>query len=119
MKFGNKFWQQAMCTPASKGFNRSPEAIYDLVMPPNTEGKITLENSCGTSLVPFAIKWDEPDTCPKEANAIGVRECEIADKQNHVSITNIRKENTYLVGVEGHQGAAGNFRLTIECSVYR
>ena len=37
----------------------------------------------------------------------------------YMTITTVEKPETYLIGVDGKQGAHGNFRLAIECSTYR
>jgi len=114
------FFQQAKCTPARTHFYRnSPEAMYQLKMAPNTMAEIRLDTNC-TDLDPFAFSWDRRSP-PTSKHASGIRECEMNtyDGDGTFKITTVDRPQTYILGVVGKDGMAGNFRLTIKCRSYR
>ena len=118
--FGDTFYQQAMCTPQRNDYERSPEAIYKLRLDGNVKAVIRLDSNC-EDLDHFAIAW-EGARCPTEKHAQSVHECEMSDYPEggkQLVVTTVDKPQTYLVGVDGKYGAAANFRLTIECYLYR
>ena len=117
---GDEFYQGAKCDPARTHFFRdSPEALYRLHVAPDTKAEIRLDTNCA-ELDPFAISWDRK-TCPTKKHASMIRECEMDTHEGDgkLILTTVTKAQTYLIGVDGKEGAAGNFRLSIQCSAYR
>jgi len=117
---GDEFYQSAKCTPSRTYFFRnSPEAIYQLRVDADTKAEIQLDSNCA-DLDPFAISWTD-SKCPTKAHASMIRECEMDNDlaDGRLVLTTVSKPQTYLIGVDGKEGAAGNFRLTIKCSAYR
>ncbi len=117
---GDDFYQGAKCDPARTYFFRdSPEAIYQLTVAPDTKAEIRLDTNCA-ELDVFAASWDRK-SCPTKKHASMIRECEMDTKEGDgaIILTTVTKPQTYLVGVDGKEGASGNFRLTIQCSAYR
>jgi len=117
MFFGDDFFQHGQCTPQRNDYELSPEAIYQLRLQPNVKAVIRLDSNCA-DLDPFAVAWTG-SKCPNADSTI--RECEFDDKAGGgtITITTVENPQVYLVGVDGKYGAAANFRLTVECSLYR
>ena len=118
--FGDDFFQRAACTPQRNDYERSPEAIYKLRLDGNVKAVIRLDSNC-VELDQFAIAW-ENSKCPTDKHAEMIHECEFEDRPEGgkpLVITTVDKAQTYLVGVDGKHGAQGNFRLHIDCYLYR
>jgi hypothetical protein len=118
--FGDSFYQGAMCTPQRNDYERSPEAIYKLRLDPNVKAVIRLDSNCA-ELDHFSIGW-EGAKCPTEKHATAIHECEMETREEGgkpLIVTTVDKAQTFLVGVDGKYGAQGNFRLTVECFLYR
>jgi len=118
--FDDDFYQQGFCTPQRNDYEESPEAIYQLRVPPNTLVDMRLDSNCA-DLDLAAMSWNET-RCPtlKHAPAIQ-RECEM-DTQfggGTLRLTTVKNPQTYLIAVDGKDGANGNFRLTVNCRNYR
>lgn len=117
---GDGFYQKAACTPARTYFFRnSPEAMYQLQIAPNTLAEIRLDSNCA-DLDPFAYRW-ERSSPPTEQHARVSDSCEMDTDvgDGKIVVTTVNNEQTYLIGVDGKDGAEGNFRLTIVCRSYR
>lgn len=117
---GDSFYQKAACTPQRTNFYRnSPEAMYQLHVAPNTLVEIRLDSNCA-DLDPFAYRWERTSP-PTEKHARVSDECEMDVHQGDgkVVVTTVDNEQTYLIGVDGKNGEAGNFRMTILCRSYR
>ena len=78
-----------------------------------------LDSNC-EDLDLFAIGWDET-TCPDAKHSNRIAECEMTTKPGGGSLvlTTVNRPQVFLVGVDGKQGASGNFRLSLGCSLYR
>ena len=115
--FGDDFYQKGHCTPQRNDYEASPEAVYKLRLDGNVKAVIRLDSNCA-DLDPFAISWSE-NRCPTTSS--NIRECEFDDKSGGgtIVLTTVDNPQTYLVGVDGKYGAEANFRMTIECSLYR
>ena len=117
---GDQFYQNAACTPSKTHFyRRSPEAIYRLNLAPNTMAEIQLASNCA-DLDPFAYKWSRKSV-PTEKHGRVSDTCELDTSagDGRIVITTTKNEHQYLVGVDGKDGATGNFRLKIVCRSYR
>jgi hypothetical protein len=117
---GDDFYQKAACTPARTYFFRdSPEAMYQLQIAPNTLAEIRLDSNCA-DLDPFAYRWDR-SAPPSVQHARVSDSCEMDTDvgDGKITITTTKNEQSYLIGVDGKEGAEGNFRLTIVCRSYR
>ena len=118
--YGDDFFQRAYCTPRRNDYERSPEAIYKLRLGSNVKAVIRLDSNC-IDLDQFAIAWED-QKCPTKKHAESIRECEFDDNPEGgkpIVVTTVDREQTYLVGVDGKHGAQGNFRLSVECYLYR
>lgn len=118
--FGDDFYQQGWCTPQRNNYENSPEAVYQLRVPPNTQVDMRLDSNCA-DLDLVAMQW-ESSSCPKLKHTNSIqKECEMNTREDGGSLRLTTTENplTYLVAVDGKQGAYGNFRLTVNCKLYR
>ena len=117
--FGDRFYQSAFCTPARQHYDDSPEAIYRLEVPADIEAKVTLDSPCA-DLDLAAISWIG-DTLPTDAQTNRVRECEMDTHAGggSIKLTTVDKAQPYLVVVDGKDGEAAAFRLTVSCRTYR
>ena len=118
--FGDTFFQSARCTVQRNDYERSPEAIYKLYLDANVKAVIRLDSNC-VDLDHFAIGW-ENTKCPTEKHASTIRECEMEVRPEGgrpLVLTTVDKAQTFLVGVDGKYGAQGNFRLSVDCTLYR
>jgi hypothetical protein len=124
-KHGNKLWdddfyQQARCTPERNDYEDSPEVVWALEVPPNTQADIRLDSNCA-DLDVIAAYWVDTEHCPTSSHAHRINECEMETKRGSgkLRLTTVDKAQVYLVGVDGKHGETGNFRLTVECATYR
>ena len=118
--WGDDFYQKAFCTPQRHDYDDSPEAIYMLKVPGDVQADIRLESPCA-DLDLVAVGWNDATTCPTVAHTIRIVECEMGTKggSDSVRMTTVEKPQSYLIGVDGKNGATGNFRITVKCSTYR
>lgn len=118
--FDDDFYQQGFCTPQRNNYEKSPEAIYQLRVAPNTQVDMRLDSNCA-DLDLVAMAWDET-RCPTPQHATTIqKECEMDTKDGGgtLRVTTVTNPQTYLIAVDGKQGAYGNFRLTVNCKLYR
>ena len=117
--FGDDFFQGAYCTPQRNNYENSPEAVYQLRLEGNVKAVLRVDSNCA-DLDPFAFNWSD-SRCPTDQHRSNIRECEFDDKPGGgtIVLTTVDNPQTYMIGVDGKQGAAANFRMTIECSLYR
>ena len=118
--FGDDFYQGGYCTPQRNDYERSPEAIYQLRVKPNTQVDLRLDSNCA-DLDLVAMSWDE-NRCPTVKHAPAIqKECEMDTRSGGgtLRLTTVKNAQTYLIAVDGKQGASGNFRLTVNCGTYR
>jgi hypothetical protein len=116
--FGDDFYQQGWCTPQRNDYEDSPEAIYQLRVPPNTKVDLRLDSNCA-DLDLVAMSWQETK-CPTQGSTVQ-RECEMDTKATGgtLVLTTTKNPQTYLIAIDGKQGDYGNFRLTTKCGLYR
>ena len=117
--FDDDFYQRGTFTPQRNDYEDSPEAIYQLKVKPNTSVYLRLDSNCA-DLDIAAMPWNEL-TCPDTAHVEGLPETEMNTKPDGgtIRLTTVTNPQTYLVAVDGKQGAYGNFRLTVTCGNYR
>ena len=119
-RFDDDFYQKGWCTPQRNDYEDSPEAIYQLRVPPNTQVDLRLDSNCA-DLDLAAMSW-ESSTCPTPKHATTIqKECEMNTKAagGTLRLTTVKNAQTYLIAVDGKNGDYGNFRLTINCGAYR
>lgn len=119
-RFGDQFYVSAFCTPYRHFYEDAPEAVYRLEMPPNVQADVRLDSDCA-DLDVFSMSWSDTRSCPTEANVGRIRECEMDTHEGggKIRMTTVDNPQIYVVGVDGKNGATGNFRLTVVCSTYR
>ena len=119
-RWGDQFYVSAFCTPYRHYYEEAGEAVYRLEMPPNIQADVRLDSDCA-DLDVVSMSWADTTSCPGEEHVGRIRECEMDthDGGGSIRMTTVDKPQVYLVGVDGKQGAAGNFRLTVVCSTYR
>lgn len=118
--FGDDFYQKGFCTPQRNNYENAPEAIYQLRVKPNTQVDLRLDSNCA-DLDLVAMSWEE-SRCPTDKHATTIqKECEMNTKSDGgtLRLTTVNNPQTYLIAVDGKQGAFGNFRLTVNCKTYR
>ena len=67
------------------------------------------------------MSWDE-NRCPTVKHAPAIqKECEMDTRSGGgtLRLTTVKNAQTYLIAVDGKQGASGNFRLTVNFGTYR
>ena len=116
--FDDDFYQSKYCTPQRNGYADSPEAVWQLKLPPNTQADVYLHGEC-TDLDLFSLRWQDPRSCPSRSSTTG--ECEGSTKpvDDHVKITSVARAERHLIWVDGKDGETGNFRIEVRCKVYR
>lgn len=118
--FDDDFYQKGHFTPQRNDYEDSPEAIYQLKVEENTKVTMRLDSNC-VDLDLMAMPWKEK-TCPTVSHVeTNTAETEMNTKPDGgtLILTTVDKPQTYLIAVDGKQGAYGNFRLDIRCSLYR
>jgi hypothetical protein len=118
--WGDDFYQKAFCTPQRHDYDDSPESIYMLKIPGDVQADVRLESPCA-DLDLVAVGWSDAQVCPTIAHTIRIVECEMgtASGSDTVRMTTVNKGQSFLIGVDGKNGATGNYRLTVKCSTYR
>lgn len=119
-RWGDQYYVTAFCTPHRHYYEEAGESVYRLEVPPNIQADVRLDSDCA-DLDIVAMSWADTSSCPREEHANRIRECEMDthDGGGTVRLTTVDKPQVYVIGVDGKQGAAGNFRLTVTCSTYR
>jgi len=117
--FGDRFYQQAFCTPARRHYDDAPEAIYRFEVPADVEAIVTLDSPCA-DLDLAAVFWIG-DSLPTAEQTTRVRECEMdtATGGGKVQLTTVNKVQPYLIIVDGKEGDTADFRLSVSCRTYR
>ncbi|MDP6933309.1 MAG: hypothetical protein QGG40_10355 [Myxococcota bacterium] len=119
-KWGDDFYQKTFCTPQRHDYDESPEIVYALEVPADVEATVRMDSDCA-DLDVVAVSWNDTKQCPRTEHHIRINECEMDTSvgNGYVRMTTVTKAQTYLVGVDGKNGATGNFRLTVRCTTYR
>lgn len=117
-RFDDDFYQSKYCTPQRHRYADSPEAIWAIDLPADTQADVILHTDC-VDLDLFSIRWPESTSCPSRSSGAG--ECEGSTKSGDdtVRITTVNRAERHLLWVDGKEGATGNFRLEVKCRNYR
>ena len=89
-----------------------PERVYRFDHPGTGNATIELESPCG-ELDIFAAFWSD-DTCPTAAHSVGECEGDVGAGDGSITIWN-SAPRSYLVYVDGPEGAEANFGLSATC----
>ena len=116
--WGDEIYKNAYCTVERHQYELAPEAVYRLKLPPNNEAKIRLDSNC-VDLDLVSIEWQELDRCPSAKHNLHNCEMDVTRGGGTVIVTAVDNPLYVLVGVDGKNGATGNFRLTVDCRKYR
>lgn len=118
--WGDQFYVSAFCTPQRHYYEEAGEAVYRLELPPNIQADIRLDSDCA-DLDVVSLSWADTSTCPGEQHTGRIRQCEMDthSEGGTIRITTVNDPEVHILGVDGKQGASGNFRLTVTCSTYR
>jgi len=107
------FYSAKFCMPAGNR-HHGAERVYRLDVPESQDVRIKLQSDC-VDLDVVAVAWAYDGSCPTEAHI--VNECEGDDHEGGGRIRiNTFRARTYLVGVDGKDGATGPFRLSVACT---
>jgi hypothetical protein len=117
-RFDDDFYRQKHCTPEIHDYGASPEAIWALEVPANTQADLVLRSEC-EDLDLFSIRWPEVGSCPTRSSATG--ECEGSTRSggDATKITTVDRAERHLVWVDGKDAAIGNFSIEVRCHQYR
>lgn len=116
--WGDEIYKNLFCTVERHHYDRAPEAVYALHVPENIQATVRLDSNCA-DLDVVAIAWEETDRCPTHRHAIHECEMDVSKGGGEIMVQTVDNAQRYLVGVDGKNGATGNFRLTVECRQYR
>ncbi len=116
--FGDDFYRAAFCTVEANQYQLATEAIYTLTVPGNDMAEIHLASDCA-ELDVVAVAWAEDDRCPTASHRIVECEMDVSSRGGSVQVATVDRAQTYLIAVDGKQGAVGNFRLSVDCWNYR
>ena len=117
LRFGDDFYVYHFCTPQRHDYDDSPEVAYMLTVPGDKKATISVTSDCA-DLDVSAMTWDDPGSCPR-AEGRRLNECEMRPKQGETVVATVTNPQTYMVVVDGRDGSAGNFSLTVRCDDYR
>lgn len=119
-RWGDTFYQKSFCTPERHNYDDAPEAVYALELPANVQADVRLDSNC-VDLDVVAVGWQDKHSVPNTAHHVRIRECEMDTSRGggNVRMTTVNQPQRYLIGVDGKEGAIGNYRLTVKCSTYR
>ena len=110
------FYAKAFCFPSGDK-HRGSERVYLLEMPPNMEATIYLTSDC-VDLDLVALAWVYEGDCPGAGHPVA--ECEGDAKRAGGSVrVQSFKSRTYLVGIDGKDGAVGPYTLKVDCRELR
>lgn len=117
LRFGDDFYVYHFCTPQRHDYDDSPDLAYMLTVPGDKKATISVTSDCA-DLDVSAMTWEEPGRCPR-AEGRRLNECEMRPKHNETVVATVTHPQTYMVVVDGRNGSAGNFSLTVQCDDYR
>lgn len=120
-RWSDQFYVSAFCTPYRHYYEEAGESVYRLEVPANILATVRLDSDCA-DLDVVAMSWpDTAGSCPGDEHVGRIRECEMDTHEGGgaIKVATVDKPQVFLLGVDGKQGAAGNFRLTVSCSTYR
>lgn len=110
------FYSKAFCFPAGDK-HRGSERVYLLEMPENMEATITMTSDC-VDLDLVALAWAYDGDCPGAGHPVS--ECEGDAKRGGGSVrVQSFNSRTYLVGIDGKDGAVGPYTLKVDCRELR
>lgn len=117
-EWGDDIYKNAFCTVERHHYDRAPEAVYRLLVPPNVQASVRLDSNCA-DLDVVALAWEETDRCPSHRHAIHECEMDVGRGGGTIMVQTVDRPQRYMLGVDGKNGATGNYRLTVECRQYR
>jgi hypothetical protein len=117
-RFDDDFYQSKYCTPQRHRYADSPEAIWAIDLPADTQADVVLHTDC-VDLDLFSIRWPELGSCPSRSSGSGECEGSTRSGDDTVRITTVNRAERHLIWVDGKAGATGNFRIEVQCRTYR
>lgn len=117
-RFDDDFYQSKYCTPQRHRYVDSPEAIWAIDLPADTQADVVLHTDC-VDLDLFSIRWAEATTCPSRSSGTGECEGSTRSGDDTVRIQTVQRPERHLIWVDGKAGATGNFRIEVQCRNYR
>ena len=117
--WGDDFYQDAFCTVDRSQYDNSPELIYRLHVPADLEAEVRLISDC-VDLDVVGVSWQEKSV-PRVEHRGAINQCDmdIGRKGGKLLLNAVGKDWYYLVGIDGKNGATGNFRLSVKCHTFR
>jgi hypothetical protein len=100
------------CAVVGSDSYTGPERVYRFDHPGTGNATIELESPCG-ELDVFAAFWSD-DTCPTADHSVGECEGDVGAGDGSITIWN-SSPRSYLVYVDGPDGAEANFGLSATC----
>jgi hypothetical protein len=107
------FYATHFCTPATHNHD-GPERVYRLNLPANAEAEVTLDSPCA-DLDLFTVRWPEEDHCPNIHHSVNECNSDITKKGGELTLVNDNRAHSYLIAVDGKDGAEGGYALTVKC----
>ena len=118
-QWGDLFYDQQKCTGQKANYDASPEAVYKLIVPPNRLAEIRLDSDCA-DLDLVGVSWKDENQCPhKDHTSIPQCDMDVSPGGGTLRLTATDRPVHYLIGVDGKNGASGNFRLSVNCFLGR
>lgn len=114
--WGDEFYASAFCFPPG-GDHSGSERVYTLQAPAYTEVTVQMRSSCAD--LDLVAMTSSVQGCPSPKHLVS--ECEGDTKLSGDGMVKIQSfaPHTYLVGVDGKNGAVGEFELTVSCKPLR
>jgi len=111
--FDGQRYRASYCFPAADDAYTDPERVYAFELPADNEATFTLDSPCA-ELDLVVLRWEGEPACPGADERI--TECE-GDKNPGGGSARLWNDSQahYLLIVDGDQGAAGNFTLSVSC----
>ncbi|MCB9777291.1 MAG: hypothetical protein H6742_01840 [Alphaproteobacteria bacterium] len=119
-KWGDDFYQKAFCAPARQNYDNSPEVVYELMVPADLEAEVRLVSDC-VDLDLVGVAWGDESRLPEAAHGRSIAQCDMdtGRKGGKLRLNAVGKDTRYLVGVDGKNGATGNYRISVKCYTFR
>lgn len=117
--WGDSFYQDAFCTVERNRYDNAPEDIYRLKVPSDLEAEVKLVSDCA-DLDLVGVSWQER-SIPRAEHHGAISQCDmdVGRKGGKLRLNAVGKDWYYLVGVDGKDGATGNYRLSVRCYTFR
>lgn len=114
-EYDDKFYSgDSFCSSLPDNYSGT-ERAYRFAMPANAEAVVSLDSACGGDMDLIAIRWPDEHTCPNIHHTIGQCDEDDSKGDGQLELFSDRHPRTFLLVVEGKDGADGEFGLKVDC----